>query len=714
VVGYFYNGTVTDCTSMATVDKDGHKNVLYFGGIIGYMSQNSQSSRATATNCFSYGIVSIGERNSGTVTNVERVHKVQNIDGNVTLPDAVDVTDGFYYDGIGYYKPGVSVPLIVTPAPVGYDIEVKQESISSGTITTLTPDESGDYTFTVPNGSKTFTISATSHVSPLLGYTSSYTPDGTADKPYIINSTEGWNLMCDCLQDNTTWNRFSGKTVKLDDDIEVTRMAGSSQHDFTGTFDGNKKTLTVDYNTSEQYAAPFRNAENGCVIENLIVEGTIATSSQNAAGIIGNQFGTVTIRNCRVGVTIESSKEGDGTHGGIVAVKGNSNSAKLTIEGCVFDGKIVSTGSSATTLCGGFVGWKKDNGTLTIKNSLYAPQADDNAVSTGATFARNWTMPADANCYYTEVLGTAQGTEAYVYTPATTDFVPANVGAEGTTYDVSGITAYASGLKYNDRFYLEKASVSIANNADNSAAIVDKQVADVTLSGRKLFKDGGWNTLCLPFDLASLAGTPLEGATVKELDVTGTYDIDKQTGLKGTTLYLYFKDATAIKAGRPYIIRWDKAEGYEDDDAHNLVSPVFSGVTIDNTNRDVTFTGGAFKGTYAHISWDVETPSILFMGAGNKLNWPDVGASLGACRAYFLLADGASAREFKLNFGEETTGMSSLTPNPGLTPNPSPKGEGNFKGEGSDYWYSLDGRKVNGKPVRKGLYIYGGKKVAIK
>ena len=50
----------------------------------------------------------------------------------------------------------------------------------------------------------------------------------------------------------------------------------------------------------------------------------------------------------------------------------------------------------------------------------------------------------------------------------------------------------------------------------------------------------------------------------------------------------------------------------------------------------------------------------------------------------------------------ETTGIVSLAPDP------SPKGEG------SGYWYTLDGRKLQGKPTQKGLYINNGKKVVIK
>ena len=33
---------------------------------------------------------------------------------------------------------------------------------------------------------------------------------------------------------------------------------------------------------------------------------------------------------------------------------------------------------------------------------------------------------------------------------------------------------------------------------------------------------------------------------------------------------------------------------------------------------------------------------------------------------------------------------------------------------GSDAWYTIDGRKLSGKPTRAGVYINNGKKVAIK
>ena len=80
--------------------------------------------------------------------------------------------------------------------------------------------------------------------------------------------------------------------------------------------------------------------------------------------------------------------------------------------------------------------------------------------------------------------------------------------------------------------------------------------------------------------------------------------------------------------------------------------------------------------------------------------------TIGAQRAYFRLNDGnmdAKIRAFVLNFDDdsEETGISDA---PRL----------NDKGQMiNDVWYDLSGRKLNGKPTTKGLYINNGRKVVI-
>jgi len=281
---------------------------------------------------------------------------------------------------------------------------------------------------------------------------------------YTINTAEGWNEFCDLLAGGTS---FTGKTVKLANDISVTRMAGSEGHEFTGTFDGDGHTLTVSYGSanqriSEQYAAPFRYAGGlyidgnhySCTIKNMCVAGTIYTSAKYAAGFVGfnNTNGYITLENCRSSVVINSSINGDGTHGGFVARR--QGYYTLYIRGCVFDGEFRG---SNTTSWGGFVGWR-NSGSVYMYHSVFAPSAVEISKAESATFCRN---NADCyfRCYYTEDINdgtnfTGQGKRMRSIT-AGTDVTVGLVGYT-TYYDVSNITNYGSiyssepGLKYGN------------------------------------------------------------------------------------------------------------------------------------------------------------------------------------------------------------------------------------------------------------------------
>ena len=233
----------------------------------------------------------------------------------------------------------------------------------------------------------------------------------------------------------------------------------------------------------------------------------------------------------------------------------------------------------------------------------------------------------------------------------------------------------------------------------------DGSPKDVILAGRTLYKDGAWNTLCLPFDVRNenLGEIYEDNPVVMELDVDGTYDDETGThltGLEGNTLYLYFKavdlspeSPDMMEAGRPYLIKWDNV-------GETIENPVFSGVSIDTDTYDVASYDGmvTFKGTYGYMSFEEPDENILFLGDGNNVYYPEAGASLGAFRAYFQLNTSTPVRAFRMNFGDvKTQGIISATLNE----------------RGNDKLYMLDGRKLD-KPVRKGLYIKNGKKVVIK
>ena len=238
--------------------------------------------------------------------------------------------------------------------------------------------------------------------------------------------------------------------------------------------------------------------------------------------------------------------------------------------------------------------------------------------------------------------------------------------------------------------------MTLADNAtDNSTTISNNngETGSVKLDSRTLYKDGDWNTLCLPFDVSTTSG-PLAGDDVVAMTLNTS-----ESNLTGSTLTLNFDAApTTIPAGTPFIIKWGGRKGETGYLGTTIENPVFTGVTIDKTMHNTDFTGGTFKGTYNPIVWNTENKNILFVGTNNTLYWPTAGGHMNACRAYFDLGT-YEAREFVLNFDDQTTGVIEV------------KEVNEVK---DDSWYTLNGVKLSGKPTKAGLYIHNGKKVIIK
>ena len=212
----------------------------------------------------------------------------------------------------------------------------------------------------------------------------------------------------------------------------------------------------------------------------------------------------------------------------------------------------------------------------------------------------------------------------------------------------------------------------------------------VCLEGRTLYKNGQWNTLCLPFDV-TLSGSVLDGAEARTL--SGASFTDK-------TLTLTFDAVTTLKAGIPYIVRWNSGS--------NLVNPVFDNVTISNTLGEVEqiIDDGyevTFCGNYNMLTFDDTDRSVLYLGANNTLYYPSSGVKIGGMRAYFQLIGitagdkNGEASRFVLDLGDASTGIHEVRDT--LT---------------ADAWYSLDGRRLPDRPTVRGIYIKNGKKVMVK
>ena len=141
--------------------------------------------------------------------------------------------------------------------------------------------------------------------------------------------------------------------------------------------------------------------------------------------------------------------------------------------------------------------------------------------------------------------------------------------------------------------------------------------ADIWLS--RTLKTGSWNTFASPVAIDADQLTALGITAVKQLETSSFSE---------GVLTLNFTDATAIEAGKPYLVKVsaDKEIG------------AFDGATVSGTPTATETTAADFIPTLGltEISGDVK--SILFLGSGNKLLHPEsLPANMKGFRAYFLL-----------------------------------------------------------------------------
>jgi hypothetical protein len=269
--------------------------------------------------------------------------------------------------------------------------------------------------------------------------------------------------------------------------------------------------------------------------------------------------------------------------------------------------------------------------------------------------------------------------------------------------EAKGTTEWVDGPNFTTQVLntIELADNDTEATQKNSEIITayDGKACDVTLTGRTLYKDGLWNTICLPFDV-TIEDSPLAGATAKTLSSAST----STSALYGTHIDLAFGEAVSkLEAGKPYIIKWDAAE--------NIVAPVFEDVLIkDVSESDRTISmdndNVKFIGYYDAMPITPANDNIFYMKAGKDEEGNDItklvhtanNRTLMACRAYFEFSEEAAKLMFALNGDDEATGIVDLdreaTTNSG--------------------WYTVDGKKLDKQPTRKGVYIQNGRAVVIK
>lgn len=484
---------------------------------------------------------------------------------------------------------------------------------------------------------------------------------GTDTNPILIYGNADW-VNIGMMADNDI-----NVNAKMMNDIRVRTMMGSADHPFKGTFNGNGHTLTVEYKITENVShdlhsympAPF-GAIQSAEIKNLKVDGniTVASSSERvgAAGLVGfchksnDAVAQNLITNCHVSTHINGKIE---NFGGIVCDV--DNNVNTTISGCLFDGYLaanhdyllIQTIDAGAIVCNvsGIV-----NISHCVENGSYENISQDHNVFCPITIT-----PVNSY-YFTDGL---QGHAKRAYSLTTdTEGLLLDFGTVTATYDVSGITAYNTGLKIDDVFHtatnqpidvaitapgyenlsmptinggatlttndqvhytatlasanavvsmqgLVFTTIVLYDDATDNSLTLEKYVDQrykVQLAGHTIRKNAQWNTLCLPFDLPSLNGTPLQGARLKEL---------RSITFENKVAVFHFIDATSISADKLYFVKVD----------NDVADPIFNNVTIKRSLPpgmklevgELTQSGFVAKGNYNNVGLvDFDEDGVLY------------------------------------------------------------------------------------------------------
>lgn len=190
------------------------------------------------------------------------------------------------------------------------------------------------------------------------------------------------------------------------------------------------------------------------------------------------------------------------------------------------------------------------------------------------------------------------------------------------------------GQGYNiDRIIIEVPSSDLTIfDADPSASLTRlKSMAepvDITIN-RTLYRDGYFNTLCLPFDIsaAQITETDLAGAEIMAFTnayISGTGD--------ARTLDLRFTPVSSMEAGMPYLVRFPNT-------GDQLNSLTFSGVTItkDPSDEETVVEGNSMNFVGILAPEHLNSTNNLFLGDNDVLYWMHSGDEtyLQGFRAYF-------------------------------------------------------------------------------
>ena len=505
-------------------------------------------------------------------------------------------------------------------------------------------------------------------------------------KDISIATKEDWRAFGDLVLSGE--GKLNAKlTADLNLGTEILKI-GSESTGYSGTFDGQGHTVTVDWNGygGGHFALfPF---VTDATIKNLRVSGQMTTDAP--MGVFSYLAGGTTIyEHCVSDVRITSGNT-NSSYCAAGMVRAAYSEGKITFKDCIVAGDLNGTTDNSRQGMGGFVCGQADDATCTFDNCLYT---GTNNSKGGYTFAPNPTLN---NCYYLNPFANTQG-ERIVEKQLESGEVAYKLQGDRTDSchwaqvlgEWPGLYREADKAKPNYVYY---------NNENNGWTCDDFRLTDgqslpigLDFTATKATYDrtlaAGKATLCLPYEL------PVQGFKAYTL-------ADRQESRTA----VHFKEVNGtLGAYRPYLLVADAPARL---DGENLQ------VKADRSSIVLSAGNYYFKGAvHDVVNWWLTSDHAYILqadGQFHKVTSNNPSVTVPAYRAYISYNSHEGAKPLSIVFDGETTGIYGTT-------------DGATDGAADGAVYNLQGQRVADRlddSVRRqiptGVYIVNGRKVIVK
>jgi hypothetical protein len=724
VLGHSYSSvtTINDCIFTGTI------NGRSSGSTIGVFNGWSGSTGVSINNCVEAGTYTnnstfnpiaisglISYSNNYFITPAKNSNYVYGTQMSTSIPDGevygqLTVAGNTYYiptvvSGIGDIYELIDDP--ITPEPI---VTYIGNSLTKGT----------DYTVSYSNndavGTATVTITGAGEFSGEKNinfaiYSLEYILIGTAEQ------LRNFAALVNSGVKNANGKLIADIDLAGDDDNQWTPI-GTDANIYNGTFDGQGFTIkNLYYKQQVEGVGLFGFANSGAYIKNVRVEGTVDNSTNGAGagnsgtqtcagGIIGKSYGA-TVLNCSFSGNVISYSNVGGLVGWGTA----------TIVNCYNEGT-VTFHSTANQAGGGVHGY---DGSPQLKNCYNVGSVINNGSSTFAigslsksgsvsnSYSRSGCVQNGTGASWINAGNT--GTVMSLEDMKTETFVTTlntNVASLRATYP--DISEWVQDPLTNQPMLAIFANTVTLTDGDDLTALEAYAGKTCRVAYSRSFTAGKSSTICLPFAFAKgSVGTfyTFSGITHEGSNYEATMTEYTDANLEPNTPYLFTPSATgSVDFGGTY----------------TLPASITAGSTV---SGDWTYLG-----TYETISW-TEAPTGIYGFSAQAVEeqgisqgeFVKVGAyvRIKPMRCYLKYKNGSAnyvgAPGMNRAAGEElpeTIKVRLISANGEVTAIgtlQTTTGEVTFD---KDAWYSLDGRRIEGKPSKKGIYVNNGHKVIIK